>query len=163
MEVSVSAVENMSEAERQSWITLIADSLVLAWFWKTMTPGWSLIPSEMSRAELGQIYLSLVVITIIYHAVIASFFEIRKRGSGVEQDERDLLIAAFGANTGYTVLQFGVGLILVSGIMGYAYEADIVPFLSIQTPVQFLFAITFMSYAADLVRHALILTRYSRD
>lgn len=157
----MSVIANMSEPERQSWITLIADGFVFVWFWKTMTSGWSLTPHEMSPGQLGQIYLSLVIITIIYHAVIAGFFEFRKRGGGgIEQDERDVLISAMGSKLGYSVLQIGVGVILVAAVINYAYGADVVPFLYIETPVQFLFAITFISYAADLVRHVAILLRY---
>jgi len=34
-------IEDMSETQRQSWITLIADGAVFIWFWQKMTAGLS--------------------------------------------------------------------------------------------------------------------------
>lgn len=156
-------VDDMTEPERQSWITLIADGLVFLWFWKAMAPGWSLMPQNLSPAEVSGLFFKLVIITIVYHAVISAAFELRRRSDGVDQDERDREIQSAGARLGYTVLQFGLGAIIVSALLSYVAGADYTGPVTLDTPVQFLFALVFISYAADLFRHGMIVFRYRAD
>lgn len=156
----MSIIATMNHQERQSWVTLLADGLVFVWFWKAMAPGWSFVPDALTRAELGQTYLGLVLVTIFYHAVIGAAFALTEKREAFESDERDALINAAGTKFGYSVMQVGAGVILVAAVIGYAFETDVVPFLSIQTFVQLLFAITFVSYLADLVKHATIVAQY---
>ena len=80
-------IEDMSEGERQAWITLIADGAVFAWFWQKSTIGLSPKLIHTHIEEFGSILLGVVFLTIILHAVIASIFDIRKRKGDVEIDE----------------------------------------------------------------------------
>lgn len=156
----MSIIENMSEPERQSWITLIADSFVFIWFWKAMAPGWSLVPDNFTPSETGGLFLKLVIITIFYHIVISLVFEFRRRKGGVEKDERDLEIQSFGTRVGYTALQLGVGVIIVVALMSYVVGETYQPPYKLTTPVQFIFALTFVSYVSDLLRHGAAVVRY---
>ena len=162
----MSIVETMSEPERQSWVTLIADGLVFIWFWKTIAPGWSLMPRALSPSEAGGLFLILVIITIFYHAVIGAAFALRANKDGVEKDERDLEIQSFGARIGYSALQIGLGVIIVIALVTYVAGTDYAPPnvvsspINLTTPVQFLFALVFLSYVADLMRHGVIVARY---
>lgn len=156
----MSAIDQISETERQSWITLIADGLVFIWFWKTMAPGWSLMPDSFSPANIGKIYFNLVIITIIYHAVIAGFFALRTKSSGGLQDERDLAIVADGTKFGYHAQQLALGVIIVTAILSYVGGSDYIGPISLDNPVQFLFVLTLIAYAADLLRHGVIVARY---
>lgn len=154
-------LEDMSEPERESWVTFIADALVFAWFWKTMAPGWSLTPDAFTPEQLGRVFLTLVIITIIYHIIIRLFFEIRRRDAAIEHDERDDLIQSASSKLAYGVLQFGAGFIGVVGLLSYIGGVDYVAPLRIDTPVQYVFSIVVASYVASLVRHGSAIIRYS--
>lgn len=156
----MSIVADMSEPERQSWVTLIADGFVFAWFWKTMAPGWSLIPDSFTPSETGALFLKLVVITIFYHVVISLVFEFRRRKGGVDKDERDLEIQSFGTRVGYMTLELGLGVIIVTALLSYVFSESYSPPITLTTPVQFIFALTFLSYVADLLRHGVAVIRY---
>jgi len=90
-------IEDMSEGERQAWITLIADGAVFAWFLQKTTIGLSLKLIHTNIEEFGSILIGVVIMTIIVHAVIASIFDLRKRKGDIEIDERDVEIERKGA------------------------------------------------------------------
>lgn len=156
----MSIVESMSEPERQSWITLIADGLVFTWFWKTMAPGWSLVPDNFTPSETGGLFLKLVIITIFYHIVISLAFEFRRRQGGLAKDERDLEIQSFGTRVGYMTLELGMGFIIVTALLSYVLSETYSPPFALTTPVQFIFALTFLSYVAELLRHGVAVIQY---
>lgn len=156
----MSIINDMSEPERQSWITLLADGLVFIWFWKSIAPGWSLSPDNLSPAETGGLFFKLVFVTIFYHAIIGAVFAIRRRQGDVDRDERDLEIQAFGSVVGYTALYIGVGFVIVGILMGYVIGINYAPSISFTTPVEILFSLVFVTYVADLLRHTAIVARY---
>lgn len=156
----MSIVESMSEPERQSWVTLLADGLVFLWFWSAIAPGWSLNPTNFSPSETGELFLKLIIVAIFYNAVIGAVFSLRRRHNGVESDERDLEIQSFGSRVGYTALQLGVGLVIIGMLMSYVFGDDFTGSLNFDTPVEILFSLVFISYVADLLRHGVIVARY---
>lgn len=156
----MSIIADMSEPERQSWVTFLADGLVFIWFWKTVAPGWSLVPDAFSPSETAGLYLRLVIITIFYHAAISIIFALRRRKDNVDKDERDLEIQSFGTQVGYLALHFGLGVLIVTALLSYIVGDTYTPTIALTTPFQFIFAMTFISYAADLSRHGAALLRY---
>jgi hypothetical protein len=156
----MSIIPDMSEPERQSWVTLLADGFVFIWFWKAVAPGWSLLPDAFSPEETAGLFLKLVIITIFYHAAISIIFALRRGKGNVERDERDLDIQSHGMRVGYLALQFGVGVLIVSALLSYIIGEDYVAPVALTTPFQFIFAMTFISYVADLSRHGAALLRY---
>lgn len=156
----MSIVANMSEPERQSWVTLLADGLVFIWFWKAIAPGWSLTPANMSPADTGALFFKLVIIAIIYHTVIGAAFSYRRRKGDIERDERDVEIQSFGTRIGYFALHLGVGLVTVGILLSYVIGEDYTPSILFTTPVEILFSLVFVSYLADLLRHAVVVVRY---
>ena len=72
-------IEDMSETQRQSWITLLADGAVFIWLWQKMTIGLSPQVVHSGMGEFGALIIRAIIITVILHAVIASIFELRKR------------------------------------------------------------------------------------
>jgi uncharacterized membrane protein len=134
---------------------------VFAWFWKTMAPGWSLSPQAFTPEALGRVFLSLVIVTIAYHIVISLIFEFRRRNAGIERDERDDLIQSHSSRLAYTVLQFGVGVIAIMGLLSYIGGADYLSLLRIETPVQYIFSLVAVSYLASLIRYGSAVIRYS--
>lgn len=156
----MSIVESMSEPERQSWVTFFADGLVFLWFWKMIAPGWSLNSINFSPSETGELFLKLIVITIVYHAVIGAAFAFRRRQNEVDRDERDLEIQSFGSRVGYSALHIGVGLVIVGILISYVIGEEFTGSLNFDTPVEILFSLVFISYVADLLRHGVIIARY---
>ena len=65
-------IEDMSEPQRQAWITLLADGAVFAYFWSKTTIGLSPKLIHTNIKEFGGIILSVVIVTVILHAVIAA-------------------------------------------------------------------------------------------
>jgi len=153
-------IEDMSETQRQSWITLIADGAVFIWFWQKMTAGLSpqVVYNEMS--EFGEIILGVIIVTIIMHVIISSIFELRKREDTYEKDERDIQIEHKGAHWGYGILQFGIGSIIFMLFMHNSFGAEYTPTFSIQTPIEIIFALLVVSYIASLVKHGVMIMAY---
>ncbi len=153
-------IEDMSEPERQSWITILADGAVFIWFWKAMTGGFNFSPQSFEPKELGTLFIMFVVVTTIVHGTIAAVFDVRKRKSEFEKDERDTEIARKGSHAGYGVLQAGIAIILITLIAQYVIGDDYQGPVSVIQPVEMVFALCMLSYAADLYRHGTILWAY---
>ena len=153
-------IEDMSEPERQAWITLLADGAVFAYFWSKTTIGLSprLIHTEMK--EFGGIILSVVIATVIVHAIIASIFEMRKRKDAYQKDERDITIERKGAHWGYRLMQWGVGGVIVTLLLHNMVGADYTPPISIEKPAEIIFALLVVSYIADLVKQGIMILAY---
>ena len=155
-------IEHMSEGERQSWITFLADGAVLIWFWQKMTAGFSPQVIEQDMGHFSGTVLGLIIVTIILHAVIAAIFEIRKGKDADETDERDLQIERKGAHWGYRLLQWGLGGVVVMIFLHHSFGESYAPPFSIQTPVEIIFALLVVSYVADLAKHGLMILAYRR-
>ena len=153
-------IEDMSETERQAWITLLADGAVFAYFWSKTTIGFSpkLIHTDMK--DFGGIILGVVIMTIIVHAVIAAIFERRKRQESVEKDERDIAIERKGAFWGYHLMQFGVGGVIVTLLLHTLISSGYTPPLSIEKPAEIIFALLVVGYVADLVKQGVMIWAY---
>lgn len=156
----MSIIADMSEPERQSWVTLLADGLVFLWFWDAIAPGWSFSPYNFSPSETGTLFFKLILVAIFYNAIIAAAFALRRRKNEVDQDERDVEIQSFGARIGYMALQFGVVLVIVGLLLSYVIGDDFVGPLDFNAPVKVLFTLVCISYVADLLRHGAIVARY---
>ncbi len=153
-------IEDMSETQCQSWITLLADGAVFIWIWQKMTIGLSPQVVHNDMGEFGALIIRAIIITVILHAVIASIFELRKRKEAYEKDERDIQIEHKGAHAGYGILQFGVGGIMYMMFMHNWLEADYTPTFSMQTPVEIIFALLVVSYVASLVKYGVMIFAY---
>lgn len=154
-------IEDMSETQRQAWITLLADGAVFAYFWSKTTMGLSpkLIHTDMKA--FSEIILSVVIATVIVHSVIGAIFDIRKRKEAYEKDERDIAIERKGAHWGYRLMQWGLGGIIVTLLM-HNLISDYAPPLSIQKPAEIIFAMLVVSYVADLVKQGVMIWAYRR-
>ena len=153
-------IEDMSEPQRQAWITLLADGAVFAYLWSKSTIGISpkLIHTEMQ--EFGDIILGVVIVTVILHAVIAAIFDMRKRRDAFEKDERDIEIERKGAHWGYRLMQWGVGGIIVMIFLHHMGGSDFVAPISIEKTAEIIFALLVVSYVADLVKQGIMIWAY---
>lgn len=153
-------IEDMSEPERQAWITLIADGAVFIWFWDKMTVGLSPRPIHTDMDEFGSVVVGVVIFTIILHAIIASVFDARKRKEKYQKDERDSLIEGHASKWGYTIMQWGVGIIIITMFLHTLIGSHYTPPVSFQKPAEIIFALMVVSYVADLAKHVLMVKAY---
>jgi len=155
-------IEDMSEPERQSWITFLADGAVFIYFWQKMTQGYGFQAQHFEPEQVGRIFFGVVFLTIILHTVISLIFEARKRKERYEKDERDLDITRRGDRNGYWLLQAGIGVIIVTYLFQYLIGSDYKPPISVKDPIDMLFALMVVSYIASLVKHGTMLLAYRR-
>jgi len=156
----VTKIEDMSEPQRQAWITLLADGAVFVYFWSKTTIGLSPQLIHTNIEEFGEIILSVVIATVILHAVIASIFDMRKRKEPYEKDERDITIERKGAHWGYRLMQWGVGGVIITLLAHNLIGIDYKPPVSIQKPAEIVFALLVVSYVADLMKQGIMIWAY---
>ena len=153
-------IDDMSETQRQAWITLLADGAVFAYFWSKTTIGLSpkLIHTEIE--DFSGIILSVVIATIIVHSVIGAIFDMRKRKEAYKKDERDIAIERKGAHWGYRLMQWGLGGIIITMLLHNLVGPDYAPPISIQKPAEIIFAMLVVSYVADLTKQVIMIWAY---
>lgn len=156
-------LEDMSEPERQSWITLLADGAVFLYLWQAMTQGYGFKAQSFSPSEIGGLFVNVVIVTIILHTAIALIFEMRKRKDPFTKDERDIRITAKGAHVGYSALQIGVGIVLISLLFQYLAGDRYQGPVSVIKPVDMVFALCVISYGADLLKQAVQIYHYRQS
>ena len=125
-----------------------------------MTFGWSLVPETISLEDFGKLIISLIVLTVILHSVIAAIFEGRKRKGELARDERDIEIERKGAHYGYRFMQFFIGVIIFGIFMSNGWVSQFNSGFVMQTPVQIIYYLIFISYIADLIKHAVMIHAY---
>lgn len=155
-------LEDMSYLQRQSWLVVLADGAVLAWFWQKMTAGLSFVPIDYDMKAFGGIVIGLIILKVILHAAIAAIFEIVSKQQSSERDERDIEIERRGAFWGYRILQIGLGIVIVGMLMGHMFGTDYQAPFQFSSPVQIIFGLIVASYIADLVKHAVMIHGYGR-
>ena len=152
-------IEDMSETQRQAWITLLADGAVFAYFWSKTTMGLSPQLIHTNMQDFSKIILGVIIVTVIFHSVIGAIFDMRKRKEAYKKDERDIAIERKGAHWGYRLMQWGLGGIIVTLLM-HNLISDYAPPISIQKPAEIIFAMLVVSYVADLVKQGVMIWAY---
>lgn len=151
-------IEDMTEPQRQSWITMIADGVVFIWFLRRMLSGRNLI--DLPPGELLATFAVVVGWTIVAHVVIAIIFDTRRKDKAPQSDERDSDIARRGDRTGYYVLCCFVNVFIVTFLIenavGEIYQG---PF-SVVSPTAIFFWLICAVYCADLAKQITKLRHY---
>ena len=155
-------IQDMSSTQRNSWLVVLADGAVFAWFWQKMTVGLSPIPIAYDMIEFGKIVLGVIILTVILHAVIASIFEFATGSQKSERDERDVLIERRGAAWGYRILQIGVCAVVFGIFWGHVWHESHEVTSVFTSHVEIIFGLMVVSYIADLAKHAVMLHGYGR-
>jgi len=158
----MTSLQDMNAAQRQSWLILLADGAVFAWFWQKMTVGLSPFPIDYDIGEFGEIILGLIILTIALHIAISVTFEMVGKKADNTKDERDIAIERRGAFWGYRFLQIGVGVITVGVLMSAGFGEEYRTDLRFDTPVQIVFWLAVISYVADLIKHGVMIYGYGR-
>lgn len=159
-------IEDMSETQRQAWITFIVDVTVFAIFIKGMTTAFSI--DTLSAGGLSRFVISLIVATVILHIIIQSVFAARKRGEPDDdfKDERDIRIERKGASYGFYALS-----ILVSVLIGHIViqnGIDAIPgttegyrgAFDYTNTSHLVFALIFATFIGDIIKNAVMIMAY---
>lgn len=155
-------IQDMSSTQRNSWLVLLADGAVFAWFWQKMTVGLSPIPIAYDMREFSEIVLGVILLTVILHIVISSIFQIASGSEKSGRDERDVLIERQGSVWGYRILQIGLGVVVVGMLLSAAVDEGYNFLIAFSSPVQIIFGLMVASYVADLAKHAVMIHGYGR-
>jgi len=156
-------IEDMSEPERQSWATLIADVSVFSIFIKSMTSGRLPNNFRVSTGDAGDlvgVYIMIIVATIIIHAVIASIFAARGKASGFERDERDVEIERKGARNGFWVVSIAINIIIFQLLLEYSLPGDYEALFPVLSPGHMFFALMGTMFLGDIVYRATMVLAY---
>jgi len=158
----MTTIKDMTRTQRNSWLVVLADGVVFAWFWQKMTVGLSPIPINYDMSQFGKIVFGIIILTIILHIVISVVFDLTAGDKDSGRDERDIDIERRGAFWGYRILQIGLGVVVVGMLMSETFGADYIAPITFSTPVQIIFGLIVTSYVADLTKHAVMIHGYGR-
>jgi hypothetical protein len=160
-------IEDMSETERQAWITLIVDVSVFFVFLRGMTTAWSI--DTLSAPGLSKLVVGLIIITIILHIIIQSLFAVRSQGEDrALKDERDLRIERKGASLGFFVLAILLNIIIGHIVISNGLNA--MPEIAGKQQTVFdytntshlVFALLSAAFIGDIVKNASMILSYRR-
>jgi len=168
---SFTRLEDMSEVERRSWATLLVDVSAFLWFWKKMTGGFAFTAApklaHTQASDIVDIFIGVIIVTVVLHAVIASVFAMRAGEDKGEKDERDIDIERRGAAAGFWVLTIVIHIIAVTLLIEYSAgsgEGAIVegydPPYSVISPPHMFFALTVLAFVGDIVKNSVMLLAY---
>ena len=159
------ALEDMSEVERRSWATLLVDVAVFIWFWKQMTGGFAFIAApklaHTQASDIVGIFIGVIIVTIVLHAIIASVFALRAGEDKGEKDERDIEIERKGAAAGFWVLTIVINIIAITLLLEYSavsaegtFVEGYEPPYSVISPPYMFFALTTLAFIGDIIKNA---------
>ena len=146
-------IEDMSEPQRQSWITILADGAVFIWFLRRMIDGGRIV--DLPAGELMAVFIVAIGWTIVAHIVISIAFETRKRKSKVAKDERDADIGRHGDQTGYYLLSIFINVLIFTYLFrlvvgGDDYQPPLG--LDLTLPSHMFFVLMSAVYIADIAK-----------
>ncbi len=159
-------IQDMSEPERQSWITLMADIFVFSIFVKSMTSGRfanGLSVDTQDPSGLVGVYIWIIVATIIIHGIIASIFALRGKADGLERDERDIEIERKGARNGFWVVSIAINIIIFQLLIENTIPSGYEPLFSVQSPSHMFFALMATMFIGDIVYRATMVLAYRKQ
>jgi len=158
----MTTLQDMTSTQRHSWLVLLADGAVFAWFWQKMTVGFSPIPIDYNIEQFGKIVFGIIVLTVVLHVAISIVFEANAKKEKDRRDERDIAIERRGSHWGYRILQIGLGVVVVGMLLSASFGDDYIAPIQFSTPVQVIFGLIVTSYVADLVKHGVMIYGYGR-
>ncbi len=158
-------IEDMSETQRQAWVTLIVDVFVFVYFLKNIMTAGSI--DTLSASGLSKLMIGVIITTIILHAVIASVFAMRKQGEDEDiKDERDIRIERKGATFGFYFLAVFMNIIIghiviQNGLdnLPNATEGYAGPFDYTNTS-HLVFALTCAAFIGDIIKNSVMVLAY---
>ena len=158
-------IEDMSETQRQAWVTLIIDLFVFIYFLRTMTTSRSI--DTLSANGLGSLMIGLIIMTIILHVVIAAVFAARGRSDDEGlKDERDVRIERKGATYGFYFLAIFMNIIIGHIVIQNGFDnlpnttAGYVGPFDYTNTSHLVFALTAAVFIGDIIKNGVMVLAY---
>ncbi len=156
-------IKDMSEPERRSWANLIVDICVFSVFLKSMLSG--TLPRSFginthSPSELVGLYIWIIIVTIIMHAIIAGIFAVRAKSEVYEKDERDADIERRGARNGFWFVSIAINIIIFQLLVEHSLPEDYKPLFSVLSPNNLFFALMGTMFVGDIIYRATMVRAY---
>lgn len=155
-------IQDMSETERQSWATLIVDGFVFFWFCKQMTRGFgrNFGIETFGAKGLVSIYITVIIITIILHGIIAAIFAARRRqDETLEKDERDILIERKGAAYGFGFLAIAINIVVVQLLIENSFAGYEMLF-TLSNVSHLFFILLSVAFIGDIIKNGVMVLSY---
>ncbi len=158
-------IEDMSETQRRAWMTLIVDVAVFLVFLRGATTDWSI--DTLSAGGQTSLFIGVIIMTIILHAIIASLFEQRQRKDDItDKDERDINIERKGASYGFYFLAIFLNLIVGHIVLQNSFDnfpeatAGYDAVFDYRNTSHLVFALLSAAFIGDIIKNATMIFAY---
>jgi len=147
----------MSEHEKFAWASLVASSLVWAFFGMRLTDGGQVV--DVSVRHLVWTYAATVVLMAATHAVIAAALARRPRGIAFK-DERDRAIEARADRIEGYVVMVAINVLVIHALADAAFAGHALPRFDLSSLPALVFALISTLFAGHLVKQAATIWMY---
>jgi len=159
-------IEDMSPAEAYSWVSLLATGIIFAYFYQKMTYGGYKVV-EYSSGTLMEIFIGLIIMTIVIHAIIAGIFAAKRNDfEPREKDERDIQIEHKGERYSHWFIYAAVNVIifqlLFENSFGGGAPGDYTAPFSVLGPSKMFFALMASLFIGDIIKRVTMVMEYRK-
>ncbi len=141
---------SVTRNEVQAWGLLAVIVALSAWFQMRTMDGWTIV--DQPASELLGIYIVVLVVSTIAGILIASAGAGLARGRRIEQDERDLAIAAkAGRNERYFIIA-AVNVLIWQALMEGVFAGHALPKIDLQSLSTLFFCLFVVLFGGEIVR-----------
>ena len=147
----------MSEHEKFAWASLVASTVVWAFFGMRLSDGGQVL--DVGVRHLVWTYVVTVLLMAISHAVIAAVLGGRPRGTEL-QDERDLAIAARADRVEGWVVVGLINVLVIHALADSAYPGRGLPRFDLSSVSTLVFALITTLFAGHVVKQVATIWMY---
>ena len=147
----------MSRTEILSW-TSLATSISVVVFYMVIMLGWPDVLLDYT-SKLVNIFFYVFLCAVI----VEIFVEINEQKQTIKKDERDLMIEGKGHRIGYSILVFGVIVVLIQLLIVDNFGNELDHFISINT-FKYIFNLLFIAlFVASASKRTIMIYNYRKD
>ena len=147
----------MSRTEILSW-TSLATSISVVVFYMVIMLGWPDVLLDYT-SKLVNIFFYVFLCAVI----VEIFVEINEQKQTIKKDERDLMIEGKGHRIGYSILVFGVIVVLIQLLIVDNFGNEFDHFMSINT-FKYIFNLLFIAlFVASASKRTIMIYNYRKD
>jgi len=147
----------MSEHEKHAWASLIASTLIWAFFAMRMTDGGWVV--DVSARHMLWTYVATTVLMIVSHSIIAALLAARRAG-GALKDERDAVIEARADRIEGYVLVVVINVLVVHALADAAFGGHALPRVDLASLPTLVFVLISALFGSHIVKQAAIIWQY---
>jgi len=160
-------IKDMSPAEAYSWVSLLATTGIFWYFYQHMTDGFSVV--EHSSRSLIELFVGIIIFTIIAHATIAGIFA-AKRGEKLdeldfeprEKDERDIAIERKAERYSHWFIYAAINVIIFQLLFENSFAPEYDPPFSVLGPSNMFFALMGSLFVSDIIKRVTMVLEYRK-